>query len=119
MSEPPINAERWRTPVVLVLTLTISAVFLEMIRNFLIALFLAAVFSSPALPMHAFLTRKLRRRSATAATLTLVFITVVVVPLLTMLGVVVAQGSQIIEEALPWLKQQLQTTDANVFELPA
>ena len=119
MDEAPDDQEGSRKAVLVLLTLLITAVFVGIIRSFLIALFLAAVFSSLVLPLHTFLTARLGGRSAAGAGLTLLLITVVVVvPLLAILGVVVAQGAHVVEEALPWLKEHLQAGEGDVFVLP-
>ncbi len=105
--------------VVIVLTVAISAVFLGMIRGFLTVLFLAAVFSSFVFPLHRFILRKLGGRATVAAMVTLTVVTLMVVlPLLGLLGVVAAQGFQLSEDLLPWIKQQVREEQKGQFQLP-
>jgi predicted PurR-regulated permease PerM len=105
--------------VVLVLTVAISAIFLDMIRGFLIVLFLAAVFSSLIYPYHQFVVRKFGGRGTVAAIFSLTVVTLtVVLPLMGLLGVVAAQGYQLTEELLPRIKQQLSEGDNGHFQLP-
>jgi predicted PurR-regulated permease PerM len=98
--------------VVLVLTVAISAIFLGMIRGFLTVLFLAAVFSSFIFPLHHIILRKFGGRGTVAAIFTLTMVTLMVVlPLMGLLGVVAAQGYQLSEQLLPWIKQQVHAGD--------
>ena len=111
--------ERLCKVVVIVLTVAISAIFLGMIRGFLTVLFLAAVFSNFTYPFHQFVLRKLGGRGTVAAIVTLTVLTLMVVlPLTGLLGVVAAQGYQLSEELLPWIKQQVREGDKGHFQLP-
>ena len=105
--------------VVLVLTVAISAIFLGMISGFLTVLFLAAVISSFIFPLHQFVLRKLGGRETVAAIVTLTVVTLMVVlPLLGLLGMVAAQGYQLSEELLPWIKQQVAADGKGQIQLP-
>ncbi len=115
----PEDAVKFRKPLVLLLTLAITAIVVGVVRDFLLALFLAAVFSSLLLPLHSGLTARLAGRERTSAALTLLVVTLlIVVPLLTMLGVVVAQGSHVIETAIPWLREHLTSGNSDLINLP-
>lgn len=106
---PPIDPERFRAIFLLLLVLGISLLFLEMIRPFMTALFLGAIFSGMAHPVY----RRLRvwmggRRSmASAATLVLFFL-LLLVPIAGFLGIVASQAVQVSESAGPWI-ESLQT----------
>ncbi len=108
-----------RRAVVLFLTLAVTAVFLGMIRGFLIALFLAIVFSSLLAPLYRFFLTRLRgyRNLAALTTLTLVVL-VIVIPLLTLLGLVAAQAYQLSDQAADWVQAELQQLDDQPMTLP-
>ena len=92
--------------VLVLLTLAISIVFIGMIRGFLTALFLAAIFSGMCFPLNSWLRGKLRGRETLAALGTLALVTLMIlVPLLGLFGVVAAQAFELSEQILPWIKQ--------------
>ena len=92
----------------LVVVLLISALFLAMIRQFLIAIFLAGLFSALSFPMY----RKFeiwfggRRVPASAVTI-IVIVCVVLIPLAGLLGIVANQAVKIGTVAKPWIEQQI------------
>jgi predicted PurR-regulated permease PerM len=67
-----MNRERINQLTLLMLVLFISALFLSMIRHFLMALFLAGIFSAMAYPLYRRLALKFRGRQNLAAAVTLV-----------------------------------------------
>lgn len=108
-----------RKAVVLLMTLGVTAVFLGMIRGFLISLFLAVVFSSLLHPLYQYLLSHLWGYRYIAALLTLsLVILVIVVPLLGLLGVVAAQAYQMSQDAAAWIKEEVQQAQQESFELP-
>lgn len=109
-----------RKGVVLLLTLGVTAVFLGMIRGFLIALFLAIVFSSLLHPLYQFFLKRMRNLKNAAALVTLMLvILVIVLPLLGLLGVVAAQGVQMSQDAAVWIKDELHQAQGREFVIPA
>lgn len=103
--------------VVLLLTLLVSAVFLAMIRQFLMAIFLAGIFSALAHPLYRGLENRLggRRGLASAATLVLL-IALVLIPLGTLLGMVTAQAFDVGQSVKIFLEEHI--TDANTVSDP-
>ena len=90
------NPDRVRKTVVLLLTLAVSVIFFHMIRGFMIALFLAAVFTGMTYPLHHRILVRLNGRRSIAAMFTLMIVTLIaVLPLLVLLGVVAEQGLQL------------------------
>ena len=87
------NQDQVSKAVVLVLALGISALFLAMIQNFLMALFLAGVFSALASPLFLRLTALFngRRGLASLATLSIMAV-VVLIPLILLSGVLISQA---------------------------
>jgi predicted PurR-regulated permease PerM len=99
--------------IVVLMALGISALFLAMIQQFLMALFLAGIFSALARPLFLSFEARFggRRHLASAATL-LVMAVVVLIPLTILVGVFVAQAIEITQTVVPWLKTQLASPDA-------
>ena len=79
--------------VLLALVLLISALFLDMIRQFLMPMFMAGIFSAIVSPAHRWLTARIGGRENLASVLVIVGIVVLVlVPLSILIGVVVGQA---------------------------
>jgi predicted PurR-regulated permease PerM len=87
----------------------ISALFFSMIQNFLMVIFLAGLFSALTRPVFRRLNimYKGHRHLASATTLVLM-IFVVMIPLLFLIGIVVAQAVDVGQSVTPWIKQILK-----------
>lgn len=106
-STPP-RQERAGKLVLLILAVVISLLFLWMIRQFLVALLLAAVFSAMTRPLFDRVTAALGGRRRLAAVLTILFVLLVlIIPLAAFFGVVAAQAVHVIDNAGPWIERQL------------
>jgi predicted PurR-regulated permease PerM len=104
---------------ILMLTLLISAVFVVLVRNFLLALFLAAVFASLAYPLYTKVLSRLHGRQGAAAAVTLlILILIVLLPSLGMLDLIAIQAYGLTQEAVPWLEQKLQNPDELSITIP-
>ncbi|MGD9367612.1 MAG: AI-2E family transporter [Desulfobacteraceae bacterium] len=98
---------------VLILVVFISAIFVFMIRPFLMAVLLAGIFSALAHPLYRRFTRWLGGRPQLASAITLVIIIMVIVlPLAGLLGVVTAQAIKVGQSVTPWVQKQLASPDA-------
>jgi predicted PurR-regulated permease PerM len=98
---------------VLILVAFISAIFVFMIRPFLMAVLLAGIFSALAHPLYRRLTRWLGGRRQLASAITLILIVMVIVlPLAGLLGVVTAQAIKVGQSVTPWVQKQLASPDA-------
>ena len=99
--------------IVLVLIVTaVSALFLSMISQFLMAIFLAGLFSALARPVY----RRLNilyggHRHAASATTLLLMIFVVLIPTLLLVGLIVGQAIDVGQNVLPWVKRNLEEPD--------
>ncbi|WP_054032559.1 AI-2E family transporter [Desulfatitalea tepidiphila] len=94
--------------VLLSLLFLISAIFLSMIRNFLMALLLAGIFSAMAQPIFRKTTRLLGNRPRAAALSTLLlFCLVVLVPLSGLVSIVTAQAVKVGQSITPWVRHQI------------
>lgn len=91
--------------VLLLLVVGISALFLRMIQQFLMAIFMAGLFSAMARPFHHWLTDRLHGRENMASFFTLVAIVFLVfIPLGILLGVVVGQAMHVGQSVTPWVE---------------
>ncbi len=87
------------------LVILISAVFLTMIHQFLMAIFMAGLFSAMVLPVHHRLTKKLGGRETLASIFTVMGIVVLVLtPLAILITLVVAQAIHIGQSVTPWVQ---------------
>jgi len=103
-----MNKEVTNKWVLLMVVFLISAIFLSMIQQFLMAIFLAGIFSGLARPLFTRISRRLGGRRALASIATLMLILCVVfVPLISLLGIVTAQAIKITQIATPWLEQRM------------
>jgi predicted PurR-regulated permease PerM len=91
--------------VLLVLVLLISALFLDMIQQFLMPMFMAGIFSAILSPAHRWLTAKIGGRDNLASILVIIGIVVLVLaPLSILIGVVVAQAISVSQSVTPWVQ---------------
>ncbi len=91
--------------VLLVMVAVISALFLTMIHQFLMAIFMAGLFSAMVSPIHQWLTPRLQGRENLASILTIIGIVVLVlIPLSILIGVVVGQAVSVGQSVTPFLE---------------
>ena len=91
--------------VLLIMVVAISILFLAMIKQFLMAIFMAGLFSAMASPIHNWLTPRLNNRENLASILTIIGIVVLVLaPLSLLIGVVVAQAVHVGQSVTPWVE---------------
>ncbi|GAB6190787.1 AI-2E family transporter [Desulfocastanea catecholica] len=89
----------------LCLVILISALFLSMIHQFLMAIFMAGLFSAMVMPAHRLLTRKLGGRETLASILTiLAIILLILTPLSVLITLVVTQAIAIGQSVTPWVQ---------------
>lgn len=99
--------------VVLLLALSVSAIFLAMIRQFLMVLFLAGIFSALVHPFYRRLARGLggRRWLASAATL-LLLVALVLIPAGLLVGMITTQALDVAQNVKPWVEAQAANPNA-------
>lgn len=106
MERANISGRNFRTAFVLILVLSITALFLAVTWPFLKALLLGAILSGLARPLYRWITAKLGGRRSLAAAVTLLILFVLVVgPLSAFLGVVVKQALDVSDRAIPYVQQ--------------
>lgn len=90
-------------------TFAITAVFIGMIWNFLVALFLAAIFSAMAAPLHTKILSMLGNRQGIATTITLIILIVgVLVPALLIIYLAALQANELTANVVAFV-QRLDT----------
>jgi predicted PurR-regulated permease PerM len=95
--------------VLLTLVILISAVFISMIRHFLLALLMAGIFASLAQPVYRQFVRLLGGRARVASVLTLLlFCFVVLIPLFGLITIITAQAVKVGAAVTPWVQQHLE-----------
>ncbi len=101
-----MNQHRISSITLLILVFLISALFLGMIRQFLMAIFMAGLFSGTVKPVHNYLTDKLRGRTHTASILVIIgIVLIILIPLVFILTMVIAQAIHIGQSAAPFVQK--------------
>jgi len=91
--------------VLLALVVLISALFLDMIHQFLMPMFMAGIFAAILSPAHRWLTGKIGGRENLASILVIVgIVLLVLIPLSILIGVVVAQAISVSQSVTPWVQ---------------
>lgn len=114
--------ESFRKTFLVALTIGITLLFLVMIRQFLLAVLLAAVFAAMAHPLYTALLRRMKDRRGLASVSTLAVIMLVVgLPLLAVVGLVANQAVEVSQAAGPWIEKQISQVgelDRRIDNLP-
>jgi predicted PurR-regulated permease PerM len=117
-----MNREHINKTTLLGLVVIISALFLTMIHQFLMAIFMAGLFSAMVSPLHHKLTAKLRGRETIASILTVVGIVLLVLtPLAILVTLVVAQAISVGQSVTPWVQgfiKEPTTLSALIVKVP-
>lgn len=96
---------RFRKGFLLLLVIGITAAFLYVINDFLMTLFVAAIFSGLAYPLYERLNAGLGQRRILAAALTLALIVLLAGgPLVAVISVVTSEAVRMTESVTPWVK---------------
>ncbi len=87
------------------LVFIISALFLTMIHQFLMTIFMAGLFSAMVSPAHSWLSKKLNGRENLASILTVIsIILLVLIPLAALITIIVAQAISVGQSVTPWVQ---------------
>ncbi len=120
MTETDSDRVKFYRSFLLLMVVAISALFFTMIRDFLMTLLLAAIFSGLAYPLYRRLNKKLGDRKVLAsATTILIAILVVVIPLTALLGLIANEAFQISQVVKPWIQEQISQSSGVAERLPA
>jgi predicted PurR-regulated permease PerM len=97
--------------VILCLVLVASFIFISMIWNYLMAIFLAAITAALLYPLFQRLIKWFGGRRTLAAGITiLIFLLVIIVPLGALLGVITGQAINVGQTVSPWIQSHLNDT---------
>jgi len=108
-----MNKETVNKWTLLIVVFLISVVFLAMIRQFLLAIILAGIFSALSYPMYRKFEIRFGGRRMLASAITIILIIfVVLVPLSGLLGIIATQAVKIGSAAKPWVEQQFSKPGA-------
>ncbi len=119
MSKQDDVHRNYRTAFVLVMTLVVVLAFATLIRNFLLAVLVAMVFSALLHPFYRRVRAWTRTRPMVASGLVMVILVVAVgIPLLALGGLVAAEALAISKAVSPWLQQQFRGDGALAFQIP-
>lgn len=119
MNDEVIRPAEAQKVTILILTLGISALFVALVSDSLIALFLGAVFSALAYPFYTRVASWMHGRKGPAAVLTLlILILIVLIPALILLDLVAVQAYQLTQGAEPWLEKNLQNPEELSIPIP-
>ncbi len=103
-----MNKNSFNRVTVLLMTLIVSAIFVTMIRGFLMAILLGAIFSGLLYPFHTRLTKKIGGRQALSSIITLIlFVFIIILPLGGVLVLVVEQAINASQTIGPSIKENL------------
>ena len=92
--------------VLLSLVILISTIFLLMIHQFLMPIFMAALFTAMASPAHRWITKKIGGRSTIASAITVLGIVILVLgPLSVLVTIVVAQAITVGQKVTPFIQK--------------
>lgn len=110
--DPSDGALRFRQAFLLLLVAGISLLFLLVVRRFLLAVLLAAIFAGMAYPLYRWLLARVRGRRSLAAVATIVLLLLVVaLPLASFLALVATEAVQVSEGAGAWFQEQAGRID--------
>lgn len=107
-----MNQDNVNKSVLALMVIGVSALFFSMIQQFLMAIFLAGLFSAMARPVYRRLNILFKgRRHLASLTTLLMMIIVVLIPMFFFIGIVVSQAIDVGQTAVPWIKHNLEQPD--------
>ena len=119
-TSPPVpDPLRFRKGFLLFMLASITLVFLYMIKGFLVALIMAAVFGALMRPIYNWLLGAVGERPLVASGLTLALaLLVIIIPSIFLLGVLVEQAHSVIAKVGPWVSAQVSDNGSGPQPLP-
>lgn len=119
MADMNVADVRFRRAFILLLLAFVLVVFVGMIRSFLTALLLAAIFAALLYPLQTRLCAALGGRPRLAASILLVAAVLLVgVPLASFIGLLTAEALHISKNAQVWVTEQIQSGQPLAMQLP-
>jgi len=97
---------RFRKGFLLALVVAITAAFVFVVRDFLMTIFVAAIFSGLAHPLYSRLLKAFGRREALASSITLLIIVLLIgVPLVFIVSIVINEAVRMTDNVTPFVRQ--------------
>ena len=119
MADEPTRETFYRRTLVLLLVAAVSAAFITVVRDFILAVFLAAVISTMLHPLYRRVLGRCGGHPSVASGIVLVgFILAVGLPLLLFFGLVASEAVTLSKSILPWIEAQLENAEALSGHLP-
>ena len=107
-----MNQDIVNRSVLVVMVIAISALFFSLIHQFIMAIFLAGLFSAMARPVYRHLKFRFKgRRHLASVTTMLLMIVVVLIPLMFLVAIVVGQAIDVGQSVTPLVKQLIDQPD--------
>jgi len=107
-----MNQDNVNKSVLVLMVVCVSALFFSMIQQFLMAIFLAGLFSALARPVYRRLNILFKgRRHLASLTTLLMMIIVVLIPMFFFIGIVVGQAIDVGQAVVPWIRHNLAQPD--------
>lgn len=107
-----MNQDAVNKSVLVLMVIAISALFFSMIHQFLMAIFLAGLFSALARPVYRRLKVMFKgHRHLASVTTLLLMIFVVLIPMMLLVGIIVGQAIDVGQSITPWVKQTIEQPD--------
>lgn len=95
--------------VLLLFVVSISAIFITLIHQFLLTIFMAALFSALSSPLYHRLLPMLKGRQNIASLLTIfIIVSLILLPLIALVSVVVTQAIHVSESVTPWVEKFIE-----------
>ena len=107
-----MNQDTVNKSILVLMVIAISTLFFSMIHQFLMAIFLAGLFSALARPVYRYLKIRLGgHRHLASVTTMLLMIVLVLIPLVFLIGIIVGQAIDVGQSVTPWVKQLIDQPD--------
>ncbi|MEP4380067.1 MAG: AI-2E family transporter [Alphaproteobacteria bacterium] len=120
MSEIEQLHKRYRAAFVLAFTIVVCLAFAGLIRNFLLAVLMAVIFSALLHPLYTKVRTGLRVHPSVASGLVIAIVaTAVGIPVLAITGLVASEALAISKAVSPWIENQVRTPGSVALDLPA
>lgn len=109
----------YRKTFIMILLLSILAVFLVMIHEYLIAILLAIIFTSLLYPIYTWFLKRFNGKQVLSSMITLLLaILMLILPLLGLLGAVAAEALQVSDTIAPWIEKKIPDQSTSLHEFP-
>ena len=119
MTDLAVDREKLHRATILLFAISISIVFVAMIRGYLKPLFIAAVLSGLSHPLYRWVLSKVGgRRPLASGIALLILLLIIILPLSGFLGIVAAQAYQLSQSVIPWVQDQLKSPEQFGTRLP-